>query len=798
MFRKLHLFILIFCTGINLFAQKTNSIKLSGTLLDETNVPVEYANIVMISSLDSLTFFGGFSDLQGQFIFEVPSGEYILKVSVIGFDNFERKYHLKESTDLGEIILHNASVEISEIVVKRQRIIREADRFIINVSNDPTAIGKSANDLLAYSPGVFVQEHNGSITINGKTGTKVMVNERILHEQGLDLIRYLQTLKAEDIVRIEVLPSTGAEFDADMTGGVIKIKLRRQREDGMNGSIGTQFSLSPAEDDVFSLYPSLTLNYKNNKVSLYTSLNYNLEHTLELAEDSVDYNTADRIIRGNSVSKRSYDTKKVRIGGVYDIDNRQSIGLEFNYSLDNLKNTTHSNSDETDTENLINITSHFRGKNIIDKYSLSANYILELDSLGSIFKILFDYDNNKNKNKQDYNSKYEAIVSYDSIYRSDIKTDNRLYVLSTDLEKKINSSSLLRLGLKYSKSSMDNRIIFDYYNRNVWHNLEQLSSNNTFDENVFAIYGAYTSEFKGININLGLRGEYTYATPWTNKIKIAEKQKYFKLFPTVNILFHLDEQHIHSIIFNYNKKIRRPTFSDLNPYRLPTSEYSFIEGNPYLEPAYSNDYSTSLVLYNKYNFTFGVTSIKNDFSRIASEDTEDNNVMILRQENMANNTNYYININLPIEVCSWWNSNTNLLGSRNIVKVIEEKDKIFVFQGGIENTFILPKKVYFQLEGYYVSPSISGNIKMLSVYKVNSSLRKSFVDNKITVSIFANDIFNSGRVRFKIKEEDFSRYTKSQWGHREFGLSIRYNFKTGKSIKVKNIESGADEERSRL
>jgi hypothetical protein len=308
---------------------------------------------------------------------------------------------------------------------------------------------------------------------------------------------------------------------------------------------------------------------------------------------------------------------------------------------------------------------------------------------------------------------------------------------------------------------MDNEIIFDYFDRNVWHNLEQLSSNNTFKESVFAIYSTYTSEFKDINIKLGLRGEYTYATPWTNKIKMAEKQKYFKLFPTVNILFHLDKQHFHSIVLNYNKKIRRPTFNDLNPYRLPMSEHSFIEGNPYLKPAYSNDYSTSLVLYNKYNLTFGVTTMRNDFSRITSEDSEDNNVMILRQENVAKNTNYYVNINLPIEVCSWWNLNTNLLGSRSIVKVIEEKDKIFVFQGGGENAFILPEKVSFQLEGYYVSPSILGNIKMLSVYKVNSSLRKSFVDNKITVSIFANDIFNSGRVRYKIKEQGFSRYTKS-------------------------------------
>lgn len=111
----------------------------------------------------------------------------------------------------------------------------------------------------------------------------------------------------------------------------------------MNGSVATQFSFSPAEDDVFSLYPSFSLNYKSNKVSIYTSLNYNLEHTLELADDAVDYHTTDKITRDNSSTKRSYDTKKMRVGGVYDIDSKQNVGVEINYSLDNLKHTTHSN-----------------------------------------------------------------------------------------------------------------------------------------------------------------------------------------------------------------------------------------------------------------------------------------------------------------------------------------------------------------------------------------------------------------------------------------------------------------------
>jgi len=781
-------------------AQDNNLTKLSGTLLDETNTPVEFANIVLLSAKDNSVVFGGISDQQGQFMIEASNGEYTLRISVMGFENIEREYLLQEHTDLGRITLNKLSIELREVSVQAQRIIRSADRFIINIPQDETIIGKSANDLLAYSPGVFIQESNGSISINGKTGTKVIVNERILHEQGQELIQYLQTLKAEDILRIEVLPSTGAEYDANMTGGVIKIKLRRQREDGMRGSVGTQFSFAPSKNDVFSLNPYLNLNYKNNRVSIYTSLNYSLDHSLEETNDEVLYKKIDKTISGNSDLKNSNDGKRLRIGGIYNIDSKQSIGVEFNGTLTDKKNRTNSSSQDFEDGNLTYMNSLFKGKRELNRYAISGNYILELDSLGSIFKFLFDYVNNRNINEQNYNSKYIGSYSHDSIYRNNINTNNHLYVLNADIEKKITSMTTLRVGLKYSRSTMDNGILFDYQNsKNEWHAIDPLSSNNTFKENVFAIYAAFTSEFKDIiNYNIGLRGEYTYASPWTNKIEIAKKQKYFKIFPTVNILFYLNKDHTHSIVLNYNKKIRRPTFGDLNPYRLPLSEYSYTEGNPYLKPAYSNDWSASLVLFNKYNLTAGVTSTKDAFSRIASSNPNDNNTLILRPENVAKNTDYYVNLNLPIELFSWWKINVDILGARNIIKVLADKDKIYTFQGGLENAFLLPGKTSLQVDGYYVSPSISGNIKMLSAYKINSSLRKSFFNNKITASIFIYDIFNSGRVKVRIKEQDFNESARSQWGHRELGFSIRYNFKTGKSIQLKNIESGAEEERSRL
>jgi hypothetical protein len=226
----------------NVFPQ---AVKVSGRLINEKAEPVEFANVAL-QSADK--FYGAASDEQGRFEIVADPGQYAVRISSIGHKTCEKEITAVNDTDLGEIRLEELAVEIGEVVVKVQRVVREADRFIMNLANDPAVVGKTGSDVLALSPGVFVREHDGVVSINGKSGTRVIVNERPLHERGADLIRYLQLLKAEDIICIEVLPTAGAEYDANNNGGVIKITLKRQHEDGMNGNAGVSIPVTVSEN----------------------------------------------------------------------------------------------------------------------------------------------------------------------------------------------------------------------------------------------------------------------------------------------------------------------------------------------------------------------------------------------------------------------------------------------------------------------------------------------------------------------------------------------------------------------
>jgi hypothetical protein len=790
-YRKICLLIL---STVLLSVNVLSQVQINGQLVNEKGEPVEFANIVL-QSPDN--FFGAVSGEQGEFAMQVSAGNYSLKISVMGYEPMEKELSVEQNADLGKIILSLTAVEIGEVVVRANRIVRRSDRFIINLANDPTVFGKTGSDMLLLSPGVFLNERDGTVSINGKSGTRVMVNGRLLHEQGEELIRYLQTLKAEDILRIEILPSGGAGYDADIAGGVVSIALKRLRDDGMNGSAGVSYALAAGED-VFSLNPSYSMNYKNNRLSLYAMLNYDDKHTIEHATEHATFTDMDRNLQSSLELPITLRSGHVRIGGIYEVSERQSVGLELYTSRDGRNNSSYTDLTETTGDNRTDITSVYKGKNSINNRAASANYMLRIDSVGSLFKVLLDYHHSETDDRQDYRSEYRGYLSHDSVYRSGMVTQNNLYAINADLELRLNARTTLGTGLKYTRNEMDNSILFEYEKEMLWNENGAYSSENAFAENIAAIYGVLSSRIGGVGYSVGLRGEYTHASPWTNKSEQTEVQRYFQLFPTVNFMIPVGKDGSHSLVVDYNRKIRRPSFSNLNPYRLPLSEYAFVEGNPRLHAALSNDFSVAMSLFNKYSLAVGVTDTKGSFNRISTADPDLPGVMILRVDNVARSTTWYVSVNVPLQIAPWWRINMNLSGRKNNIEIFGDRRTIHTMQGYMVHSFALPGNYSFDVDGFYLSPFLEGNVKTEIGSQVNASLRKQFFNKQLSGSFFVNNLFDTGTAKLYVNEDDFHRSVRSQYNFREFGVSLRYSFSAGKSVRVKKVETGAAEEKARL
>ena len=240
-----------------------------GRVVDEQGKAVEYATVVLLKGDQQVV--GMATDADGRFELKVAPGEYTLQIQYLGLEPVKRPVRVEQNNDLGEIVMHNAENRIEGVVVSAQLVRREADRFVVDVANAPSAIGKDGIELLEHAPGVWIDGEK--ISINGKSGSKVYINDRELRMDNEQLLTYLRSLRAEEIQKIEVVPTTGADYDADSSAGIIRITLKKRRENGLNGSVAlntSQSSYTGTYSPSASLRPRLRVS-DTPELSLSTS-----------------------------------------------------------------------------------------------------------------------------------------------------------------------------------------------------------------------------------------------------------------------------------------------------------------------------------------------------------------------------------------------------------------------------------------------------------------------------------------------------------------------------------------------
>ena len=254
-----------------------------GRVINQKNEPVSYATVVAMAGIEQKG--GATTDEKGEFVMRLADGEYSLVVEFVGYKSSEQTIKVEQGgCNVGDVVLQEAATDIGEVVVKATMIRREADRYVVDVANSDAALGKDGVDLLRQSPGVWIQDDK--ISVNGASGTKLYINEREMKLDGTDLLTYIRSLKAEDIAKIEIVPQTGADHDADSSGGAIKITLRRRLENGVMGNVGIYSGIGKYGYDP---YPYTRINANVGKFTLSGAVSYYNSKHIFLADEQTDY-----------------------------------------------------------------------------------------------------------------------------------------------------------------------------------------------------------------------------------------------------------------------------------------------------------------------------------------------------------------------------------------------------------------------------------------------------------------------------------------------------------------------------
>lgn len=771
-------------------AQKS---QLSGRVVDVEGNPIAYATVVVLRSTDQMA--GGATDDDGRFSLSVADGDYTFKVVYIGYRSHEQSIRVAGATTLGDICLEQDATTIDEVVVTAQLIRREADRFVVDVANSPMSIGKDGEELLKSAPGVWIQDDK--ISINGSSGSKIYLNDREVKLEDAQLMAYLRSLRADDIRSIEIVPQSGADYDASSSGGIIKITTKRKLDMGLMGSASLVLN---GTKGMYNVMPSLSLNYNRDKVNAYGRLWAGTSGQEYTTEEHTDYTSGTVIDAATEMDDQSLWAGG-NVGVVYDINDKHSLGAEFQYNYWGGEDTT-----ETWTERALNGSTtrtdgDYSNSHNSYMYTATANYIYKLDNMGSTLKFIGDYtDSRSPRSSNYYDTEYDLLmpaVMRDSTYRYASRSHYQLGTATIALEKVLSPKVTLKAGAKYTHNTNANSADYEYFKEELWHpNLEQ-SYNIGYTENIGAAYVIATARLGRVSVVGGLRGEYT---SFRSKDKLV-KQDYFDLFPNANVSYSLTKDGAYSLIAQYSRTISRPSFWALSPNETKISEYMIQRGNPDLKPSYNNSLSVTAVLKYKYTISLGMQIMQNAIQQTTLVDSENPELLILQTINYPTLNNFYASVNLPFQITKWWSANVNITGMYMGQRIYPDEPVRRNFMGvaNAQTTFNLPKNFFIELDGMFIHGAQAGNTRIGDFGNLNIAIKKRMFENKLTLSLGAQNLIPQ-KQRIYIEESTFERVmTASQpWQRLAVKFTISYNFNTGKQFRAKSVESGSADDRGRL
>ena len=777
---------------MNVVTATAQKIELTGRVIDENKQNIPYATVVLTTPEGQAA--GGATSESGGFSLYAPKGEYTLNISYIGYTTYTTQLTLSERTNLGDITLKSDSEQIDEVVVTAQLIRREADRFVVDVANSPIALGKDGEELLKSAPGVWIQDDK--ISINGASGSKIYLNDREVKLDDAQLMAYLRSLSANDIQRIEVVPQSGADYDASSSGGIIKITTKRRLDTGLMGSASF---VANGTKGIYNIMPSVSLNYNRGNLNAYGRAWAGTNSQDYIMNEHTDY-TSQTIIDAASEQKDKTVWGGANIGVVYDFNSKHSAGVELQYNYYGGGSKTNTWTEHQQGGINTRTDGNYANKYHSQMITATANYIYKLDDKGSVLKLIGDYTDSRMPNHNDYFDTTidpATLISRDSTHRNNSFSNYQLATATLAIEKVLSPKVTLKAGAKYTYNTNSNTGLYEYLKGEQWLKNEINSYDIGYTENIGAAYIIASASLGRLSLVGGLRGEYT----WFHSADGLVEQDYFDLFPNANLSYALTKDGAYSLIAQYSRTISRPSFWALSPNETKISEYMIQRGNPNLKPSYNNSVSVTAVLKYKYTITIGTQIMQNAIQQATISDSNNPELLILQTINYPTLNNFYASVNLPFQFTKWWSANFNITGMYMGQRIYpnEPVRRNFMGMGTCQMAFTLPKEFIIEASGRYMHGLQAGNTRIKDYGNVDISVKKRLVNNKLTLKLGVNNIVPVKQT-ISIEEPTFKRtMTVDQpWMRPAVSFSISYNFNSGKQFQAKSVESGSEEDRSRL
>ena len=750
-----------------------------GKIQDEAGGPLPFVNILAYTAADSSFVKGFLSDEAGGFEVLLPTGAYRLAISSLGMEPEELL--VDQSTEVPPITLRTAAAQLEKVTVTASKpmVQRMQDRLVVNVEGSILSSGNNTLEILQKSPGVIVDQ-DGIISLNGRTGVRIYIDGKDTRLGGEQLAAVLEGMPANAIERIDIITNPSAKYEAQGNAGIIDIITKKGKLFGTNG----QLTLSPGYGRYFRWDNNINFNHRTEKLNLYGQYAFAKRNQyMEILIDRTFFENGQpqAVIDMQTLFRLPIETHAPRLGMDYDLSEKTTIGV----LLSGFGNIT---GQDADNEILTrNGEGGFLQAQTTDMYTRSNWYqytgnvnLRHQFANQSSLDIDVDYARYDNNSDQEFASEFRdenGGLQLENALLGDVLGYLNLAGLSVDYTLPISKKYTLEAGWKNTLVKTDNDLTyFDEVDGNTTLNTG-LSNRFIYHENIYAVYSNLRMSFGKWNGSMGLRAEQTYIEGDQKTSEETFDNRYFNLFPSLSFNYVFNPKH--TLGFNLSRRLNRPGYNDLNPFRFFVNNYTFRVGNPFLTPEFTWSAEVNYTLNQRFYFALNAGQTRSHLTRAIFQE-EGADFVVVKPLNVRNLNSLGFTASIPINITSWWSSQWNINGSLNDFDGeiggyrFNQLNPVVVFN--TNHMIQLGKGYQLQLSGFYL-PSHYGSIsKIEDISQITVGFQKRILDNRGSLRLNFNDIFYNGYPAGRTVHGNIDDKFISKRDTRYVTFSFSYNF----------------------
>nr|WP_304608080.1 outer membrane beta-barrel family protein [Lentiprolixibacter aurantiacus] len=763
----------------------SQTFQLSGRVRDAEGKTLPFANTILFKTSDSTQVAGTSADDDGYFVLKgIPQGLYFLQARYFGYESRFVALEIAADVRIGAIVMEPNGKWLDEVVISGQRptVERKTDRIVFNVENTVITEGSSW-DILRNVPGLVIVQNN--LEIRGKEAT-IYLNDRKVQLTQAESQEFLKGLSGDLVSSVEVIPNPPASFEAE-DGPVLNIRTNANINPGYKGSVRTQFT-----QGIFPKYSFGSSHYlKGEKFGLFANYVINPRKEFERTKTAVNYINAqnDVFARWNTELGETTRSQGQQASLMLDYNPSDQDLFNFSSNLSYSPNKVVQNQVSTEMRNAAGVLdSTLQNQSRLDEDQLNLtfdlNYERRLKKEGASLKANAHYTYYELSRQQAGFSEYfDATGNFlrDFSFSTDAFQGIDIYTGQVDYYTPVKSGSF-ESGFKASLIESSSRIdFFDVNDTQPPFDID-LSDNFSYQERVLAAYSSWSGQWDKWSLKLGLRAEQTDVKTRSETLQETNNQSYLELFPSLYLSRKLGENN--SVNFDYSRRLDRPDYSDLNPFRYFLNENEFGEGNPGLVPNFSNNFNLNLTIKD----TYFIDVYYRDNGRYISNLTfQDNINQLVRDgyQNVLESVSYGLDFTLATSITSFWylyayNSvfyeDETLRAEESAIETYT--NKVTGIFSSLSNSFTLSEDGSFTGETSltYLSGFLLGSYKTSEMITWNMGLRKTLWDNRAVLSLTVEDILGRANPtltsRYANQDNSFKAVPETQFVR----IGFTYNF----------------------